>query len=141
MPSSQPSTSRFRDGRRSCRQRIRREHSRRPREGVFDEIQDKSRQLESQHKSQFLRTPLNAILGYTELMADGAYGEPSEKMLGTATRSGAAQLEYRRPDYFQRASPGLPVSFKGGTRRAADRGAPDKYLEEVRVDFRRPEQK
>src|SRR5215472_8457623 len=55
---------------------------------LFDEIQDKSRQLEeaSQHKSQFLanmshelRTPLNAILGYTELMADGAYGEPSEK--------------------------------------------------------------
>src|SRR6516162_4206967 len=54
---------------------------------LFDEIQDKSRQLEeaSQHKSQFLanmshelRTPLNAILGYTELMADGAYGEPSE---------------------------------------------------------------
>src|SRR5262249_37165588 len=58
---------------------------------LFDEIQEKSRQLEvaSQHKSQFLanmshelRTPLNAILGYTELMADGAYGEPSEKMLG-----------------------------------------------------------
>jgi two-component system, NtrC family, sensor kinase len=48
---------------------------------LFDEIQEKSRQLEeaSQHKSQFLanmshelRTPLNAILGYTELMADGA---------------------------------------------------------------------
>jgi signal transduction histidine kinase len=32
--------------------------------------------------SHELRTPLNAILGYTELMADGAYGEPSEKMLG-----------------------------------------------------------
>jgi signal transduction histidine kinase len=57
---------------------------------LFDDIQDKSRQLAeaSQHKSQFLanmshelRTPLNAILGYTELMADGAYGEPSEKML------------------------------------------------------------
>ena len=54
---------------------------------LFHEIEDKSRQLEeaSQHKSQFLanmshelRTPLNAILGYTELMADGAYGEPSE---------------------------------------------------------------
>ena len=30
--------------------------------------------------SHELRTPLNAILGYTELMADGAYGEPSEKM-------------------------------------------------------------
>ena len=44
---------------------------------LFDEIQDKSRQLAeaSQHKSQFLanmshelRTPLNAILGYTELI-------------------------------------------------------------------------
>ena len=62
---------------------------------LFDEIQDKSRQLEeaSQHKSQFLanmshelRTPLNAILGYTELMADGAYGEPSEEMLGVLKR-------------------------------------------------------
>ena len=62
---------------------------------LFDEIQDKSRQLAeaSQHKSQFLanmshelRTPLNAILGYTELMADGAYGEPSEKMMGVLKR-------------------------------------------------------
>jgi ATP-dependent DNA ligase len=53
---------------------------------LFDEIQDKTRQLEeaSQHKSRFLanmshelRTPLNAILSYTELMADGACGEPS----------------------------------------------------------------
>jgi signal transduction histidine kinase len=63
--------------------------------GLFHEIEDKSRQLEiaSQHKSQFLanmshelRTPLNAILGYTELMADGAYGAPSEKMLGILKR-------------------------------------------------------
>jgi GAF domain-containing protein len=62
---------------------------------LFDEIQDKSRQLEvaSQHKSQFLanmshelRTPLNAILGYTELIADGIYGEPSEKMLAVLRR-------------------------------------------------------
>jgi GAF domain-containing protein len=62
---------------------------------LFDEIHDKSRQLEeaSQHKSQFLanmshelRTPLNAILGYTELMTDGAYGEPSEKMFGVLKR-------------------------------------------------------
>jgi GAF domain-containing protein len=62
---------------------------------LFHEIEDKSRQLEvaSQHKSQFLanmshelRTPLNAILGYTELMADGAYGEPSPKMLGVLKR-------------------------------------------------------
>jgi signal transduction histidine kinase/uncharacterized membrane protein len=56
---------------------------------LFDEIQDKSRQLAeaSQHKSQFLanmshelRTPLNAILGYTELIVDGIYGAPSDKM-------------------------------------------------------------
>jgi len=56
---------------------------------LFDEIQDKSRQLAeaNQHKSQFLanmshelRTPLNAILGYTELIADGIYGAPPEKM-------------------------------------------------------------
>jgi GAF domain-containing protein len=62
---------------------------------LFEEIQEKSQQLEvaSQHKSQFLanmshelRTPLNAILGYTELMADGAYGDPSEKMLGILKR-------------------------------------------------------
>jgi GAF domain-containing protein len=62
---------------------------------LFHEIEDKSRQLEeaSQHKSQFLanmshelRTPLNAILGYAELMADGAYGEPSEKMVGILQR-------------------------------------------------------
>jgi signal transduction histidine kinase len=56
---------------------------------LFEEIQDKSRQVEeaSKHKSQFLanmshelRTPLNAILGYTELIIDGIYGEAPEKM-------------------------------------------------------------
>jgi GAF domain-containing protein len=62
---------------------------------LFEEIQDKSRQLEvaSQHKSQFLanmshelRTPLNAILGYTELMADGIYGVLPEKTIGVLKR-------------------------------------------------------
>jgi GAF domain-containing protein len=56
---------------------------------LFEEIQDKSRQVEeaSKHKSQFLanmshelRTPLNAILGYTELIIDGIYGEAPDKM-------------------------------------------------------------
>jgi signal transduction histidine kinase len=62
---------------------------------LFDEIQEKSRQLEeaSKHKSQFLanmshelRTPLNAILGYTELIADGVYGETPEKVQATVQR-------------------------------------------------------
>jgi GAF domain-containing protein len=56
---------------------------------LFDEIQDKSRQLEeaSKHKSQFLanmshelRTPLNAILGYTELILDNIYGDTPDRM-------------------------------------------------------------
>ena len=56
---------------------------------LFSEIAEKGRQLAeaSQHKSRFLanmshelRTPLNAILGYTELIADGIYGTPPEKM-------------------------------------------------------------
>jgi signal transduction histidine kinase len=62
---------------------------------LFNEIQDKSHQLEiaSQHKSQFLanmshelRTPLNAILGYTELILDSIYGEPTEKMRAVLER-------------------------------------------------------
>ena len=62
---------------------------------LFDAIQDKSRQLAeaSQHKSQFLanmshelRTPLNAILGYNELIVDGIYGTPSEKMQAVLKR-------------------------------------------------------
>ncbi len=62
---------------------------------LFEEIQDKSRQLEeaSRHKSQFLanmshelRTPLNAILGYTELILDNIYGEAPDRMRAVLDR-------------------------------------------------------
>jgi signal transduction histidine kinase/uncharacterized membrane protein len=62
---------------------------------LFDEIQEKSRQLAeaSKHKSQFLanmshelRTPLNAILGYTELILDQIYGDTPDKMRSVLTR-------------------------------------------------------
>jgi signal transduction histidine kinase len=62
---------------------------------LFEEIQEKSRQIEeaSKHKSQFLanmshelRTPLNAILGYAELVLDGIYGEAPEKMRSVLDR-------------------------------------------------------
>jgi signal transduction histidine kinase len=62
---------------------------------LFREIEEKGHELElaSRHKSQFLanmshelRTPLNAILGYTELIGDGIYGQPPEKMLAVLKR-------------------------------------------------------
>jgi signal transduction histidine kinase len=57
---------------------------------LFDEIQDKNRQLAeaSEHKSQFvssmsheLRTPLNAIIGLTEMMVSNAARFGTEKAL------------------------------------------------------------
>ena len=55
---------------------------------LFNEIQDKSRQLEiaSRHKSEFLanmshelRTPLNAIIGFSEVLIEKMFGEVNEK--------------------------------------------------------------
>jgi signal transduction histidine kinase len=60
-----------------------------------EELQQLYRSLEeaSLHKSQFLanmshelRTPLNAILGFSELLLDGIYGNPPDKMRSAVER-------------------------------------------------------
>ena len=62
---------------------------------LFHELERRGGQLEiaSRHKSQFLanmshelRTPMNAILGFTELIQDGVYGEPSARIKGVLER-------------------------------------------------------
>jgi signal transduction histidine kinase len=66
---------------------------------LFDEIQDKSRQLEmaSENKSRFLssmshelRTPLNAIIGLTEMMVTNAARFGTDKALEPLRRVNAA---------------------------------------------------
>lgn len=57
---------------------------------LFQEIEDKSRQLEvaNQHKSEFLanmshelRTPLNAIIGFSEVLTERMFGELNDKQM------------------------------------------------------------
>jgi signal transduction histidine kinase len=62
---------------------------------LFREVDQKGHELAiaSEHKSQFLanmshelRTPLNAVLGYSELLADGLYGEMPHKAVEVLER-------------------------------------------------------
>jgi signal transduction histidine kinase len=57
---------------------------------LFQEIEDKSRQLEiaNRHKSEFLanmshelRTPLNAIIGFSEVLIERMFGEVNDKQM------------------------------------------------------------
>jgi signal transduction histidine kinase len=57
---------------------------------LFNEMQDKSRQLEvaNRHKSEFLanmshelRTPLNAIIGFSDVLIERMFGELNDKQL------------------------------------------------------------
>jgi len=57
---------------------------------LFQEIEDKSRQLEvaNHHKSEFLanmshelRTPLNAIIGFSEVLTERMFGEVNDKQM------------------------------------------------------------
>ena len=76
---------------------------------LFDEIQDKNRQLQvaSEHKSQFLasmshelRTPLNAIIGLTEMMVKNAvrFGtEKAQEPLQRVNRAGTHLLGAHQP--------------------------------------------
>ena len=79
---------------------------------LFDEIQDKSRQLAeaSQHKSQFLanmshelRTPLNAIIGVSEMLREDAEALKQDLEPSIVSRRGpaSARFDQRHPRPLQ----------------------------------------
>ena len=85
---------------------------------LFNEIQDKSRQLEeaSQHKSQFLanmshelRTPLNAIIGLTEMMVTNAARFGTEK----AARAARPRASRRHPPARTHQPGARPLQDRG----------------------------
>ena len=104
---------------------------------LFDEIQEKSRQLEvaSQHKSQFLanmshelRTPLNAIIGVTEMLAEDARDfkreeeiEPLDRVLRAGASPAGADQRHSRP-----------LQDRGGAHGAAPRIVPARAVDRGR---------
>jgi signal transduction histidine kinase len=105
---------------------------------LFDEIQDKNRQLQlaSENKSQFLssmshelRTPLNAIIGLTEMMVTNAarFGARySTIALGSATRLSDDPQCYWQPPRRRLPSRGGLVCRRNFRffRQVADRSPP-----------------
>ena len=100
---------------------------------LFDEIQDKSRQLAeaSQHKSQFLanmshelRTPLNAIIGVTEMLQEDAEAlkQDARAARPRARRGPApARADQRHPRPLQDRGRADGASSRIFRARAADR--------------------
>ena len=97
---------------------------------LFEEIQDKSRQLAeaSQHKSQFLanmshelRTPLNAIIGVSEMLREDAEAlkqdtEPLDRVLG-AGRHARLDQRHSRPVQDRGRADGACISIPSLWRR------------------------
>ena len=98
---------------------------------LFDEIQDKSRQLAeaSQHKSQFLanmshelRTPLNAIIGVSEMLREDAEAlkqdtEPLDRVLGAGRHLLALDQRHPRPLQDRGRADGARISTLSRLRR------------------------